>query len=71
MDNLLRPLLARYGKIQLPMFVLLIAMFGGLATVGVWGLVLGPLVVRLGVEAMAIVRDEGMLGHGGPQPHEA
>ncbi|HEY3353201.1 MAG TPA: AI-2E family transporter [Polyangia bacterium] len=73
MDNLLRPMLARYGRIQLPTFVLLIAMFGGLATVGVWGLVLGPLLVRLGVEAMAILREEGLMTPRGPdlQEHQA
>jgi predicted PurR-regulated permease PerM len=57
-DNLLRPLLSRYGSVQLPTFVLLVAMFGGLATVGAWGLLLGPLLVRLAVEAVSIEHDE-------------
>jgi len=57
-DNLLRPLLSRRGSVQLPMFVLLVAMFGGLATVGAWGLLLGPLLVRLAAEAVSIERDE-------------
>jgi sensor domain CHASE-containing protein/uncharacterized membrane protein len=57
-DNLLRPLLSRHGSVQLPTLVLLVAMFGGLATVGAWGLLLGPLLVRLAVEAVAIERDE-------------
>jgi predicted PurR-regulated permease PerM len=57
-DNLLRPLLSRHGSVQLPMFVLLVAMFGGLATVGAWGLLLGPLLVRLAAEAVSIERDE-------------
>jgi predicted PurR-regulated permease PerM len=57
-DNLLRPLLSRHGSVQLPTFVLLVAMFGGLATVGAWGLILGPLLVRLAVEAVSIERDK-------------
>jgi predicted PurR-regulated permease PerM len=57
-DNLLRPLLSRHGSVQLPTFVLLVAMFGGLATVGGWGLLLGPLLVRLAVEAISMEREE-------------
>jgi predicted PurR-regulated permease PerM len=57
-DDMLRPLLSRHGSVQLPTFVLLVAMFGGLATVGGWGLLLGPLLVRLAVEAVSIERDE-------------
>jgi predicted PurR-regulated permease PerM len=36
-------------------------MFGGLATVGAWGLALGPLLVRLAVEAVAIEREDRQL----------
>jgi predicted PurR-regulated permease PerM len=57
-DNLLHPLLSRIGSLKLPTFVLVVAMFGGLATVGAWGLVLGPLLVRLAMEAVSIERDE-------------
>lgn len=53
-DNLARPLLARRGQLALPSFVLLIAMFGGVELIGGWGLVLGPLIVRLAKEAVAI-----------------
>ncbi len=56
-DNILRPLLSRYGRLQLPTFVLLLSIFGGLALFGGWGLVLGPLVVRLGREALELSRD--------------
>jgi predicted PurR-regulated permease PerM len=55
-DNFLRPLLARRGNLRLPTFVLMVSMFGGLATVGAWGLLLGPLLVRLAVEAVSIER---------------
>jgi predicted PurR-regulated permease PerM len=61
-DNVLRPVLARYGKLDLPVFVLVVAMFGGLALAGPWGLMLGPLLVRLGKEAITIAREEGIWG---------
>ncbi len=53
-DNLARPFLARRGHLALPSYVLLIAMFGGVELIGGWGLVVGPLVVRLAKEAIAI-----------------
>ena len=59
-DNLLRPVLARYGHLHLPTYVVFLAIFGGLALFGAAGLVLGPLLVRLGAEAAAIAREEGL-----------
>ena len=50
------------------MFVLLVAMFGGLATVGAWGLLLGPLLVRLAVEAVSIEREERLALAAAPAP---
>jgi len=69
-DNLLHPLLSRVGSLKLPTFVLVVAMFGGLATVGAWGLVLGPLLLRLAMEAVSIERDERVAGasKAGPPP---
>jgi predicted PurR-regulated permease PerM len=61
-DNFLRPVFARWGKLDLPSFVVLVAMFGGLALFGGWGLVLGPLLVRLFVEALRIAREERITG---------
>jgi predicted PurR-regulated permease PerM len=57
-DNLLRPVLSRFGDLQLHGFVLLVSIFGGIAIAGGWGLLLGPLLVRLAVEALAIAREE-------------
>lgn len=37
-------------------------MFGALALFGAWGLVLGPLLVRLFVEALRIAREERLTG---------
>jgi predicted PurR-regulated permease PerM len=68
-DNLLRPWFAHWGKLDLPSFVILLAMFGGLALIGAWGLVLGPLVVRLAVEGLRIAREERLTGaHMTPVP---
>jgi predicted PurR-regulated permease PerM len=61
-DNFLRPVFARWGNLDLPSFVVLVTMFGGLALFGAWGLVLGPLLVRLFVEALRIGREERLTG---------
>ena len=60
-DNFVRPMLSRYGQLRLPTFALLVAMLGGITIFGTWGLVLGPLLVRLAVEGLNIVRDEKLL----------
>jgi len=57
-DNFLRPVLTRYGELKLPTFVLLLSMFGGIAIFGTWGLILGPLLVRMAVEGLKIVREQ-------------
>ena len=57
-DNLVRPYLARRGKLQLPTYVVLVAMFGGIMIMGGWGVLIAPLVVRLAKEALSILRDE-------------
>jgi len=56
-DNLLRPVFARYGELDLSTFALLISIFGGLAAFGGWGVILGPLVFRLAKESLAIFRE--------------
>ncbi len=56
-DNLARPWLARRGELALPSWVVLISMFGGLAVLGGWGIVLGPLFVRFAKEALEISRE--------------
>lgn len=56
-DNVLRPYLAGRAHIGLDASVVLVAIFGGIAVFGGWGLVLGPLVVRLAAEALALVRE--------------
>lgn len=57
-DNLARPVFARFGELKLSSFVLLTAIFGGLAIFGAWGLLLGPLFVRLAKEALVLLRED-------------
>jgi predicted PurR-regulated permease PerM len=57
-DNLARPWLARRGHLQLPTFLVLVSMFGGIAVLGGWGLLMGPLLVRLAAEVLVIARQE-------------
>jgi len=64
-DNLVRPYLARKGRLQLPVLVVALAMFGGAAALGARGLLLGPLIVRLAKEALVIVRDQARTVVGG------
>ena len=56
-DNILRPLFSRIGALQLPTFLLFLAIFGGVILFGGWGLLLGPLLLRLAREALAIARE--------------
>ena len=56
-DNLVRPYLARKGRLQLPTLVVALAMFGGVAALGARGVILGPLIVRLAKEVLAIWRE--------------
>ena len=56
-DNFVRPYLARKGHLQLPTFVVALAMFGGIAALGASGVLLGPLILRLAKEVLAIARD--------------
>jgi predicted PurR-regulated permease PerM len=56
-DNLLRPLFSRWGALQMPVFLLFVSVFGGLAAFGTWGALLGPLIVRLTMEALELARE--------------
>ncbi len=61
-DNLVRPWLSKRAHVGLSTTLVLIAMFGGAALFGAWGLLLGPLVVRLAVEALEIARERNVFG---------
>jgi predicted PurR-regulated permease PerM len=64
-DNFIRPILSRHARLDLPTFLLFVAMLGGIAMFGTWGLLLGPLCVRLGVEALRLGRERNELGDSG------
>ncbi len=57
-DNLLKPIFSRWGHLDMHWFVFLIAIFGGLAMVGAWGILVGPLVVRMTVEVLRILHED-------------
>jgi predicted PurR-regulated permease PerM len=61
-DNLLRPVFARWGRLELHPLVVLLSMLGGLAVLGGWGVLLGPLLARWLLEALRIAREERVLG---------
>lgn len=56
-DNAVRPLLAQYGELRMNGLLLFIAMLGGIAVFGASGLLLGPLLVRVAVEGLAMLRE--------------
>ncbi|MBK7586116.1 MAG: AI-2E family transporter [Myxococcales bacterium] len=58
-DNFVRPALSRYGNLSMPSLLLLVAMLGGLTLFGPWGVALGPLMVRLALEGLEILREQG------------
>jgi predicted PurR-regulated permease PerM len=60
-DNVLRPIYARMGSLKLPLFALFVSAFGGIAVLGPWGALLGPLLFRIWIEALAL-RKEASLG---------
>ena len=53
-DNLLRPIYAKMGALKMPMYLLFVSLFGGIAAFGTWGAILGPLIFRLWMEAVAL-----------------
>jgi predicted PurR-regulated permease PerM len=56
-DNILKPLLIG-RKAKIPMFILFLALLGGLQVYGALGLLFGPLVVTLLMTFIQIYRDE-------------
>ncbi len=56
-DNFARPWLARRGKLQLPTYLVLVSMFGAVEVFGGWGVLFGPLLLRLAKEALELRRE--------------
>jgi len=57
-DNLLRPLFARYADLAMNSLVLFVSMLGGIVVFGTWGLLLGPLLVRWASEGLSMLREQ-------------
>jgi len=57
-DNVVRPFFVRWGRLELSPFVVMVSVFGGLAAIGPWGMLLGPIVVRLSLEVLRLCREE-------------
>jgi predicted PurR-regulated permease PerM len=53
-DHLARPYLARVARTRLHPLLVFVGMFGGMASLGAWGLFAGPLVVALCVAALRL-----------------
>lgn len=51
-DNFVKPVLARRGRLRLPTYLVLVSMFAGVMVIGPWGLLVGPLAVRLARAAL-------------------
>ncbi len=56
-DNLTRPLLAKHGKLRMHGLLTFAAMLGGVAAFGASGLLLGPLLVRVAIECLKMLRE--------------
>lgn len=67
-DNVMRPWLSKRANVGLSTTVVLVAIFGGMAAFGPWGLLLGPLVARLAAEALEIARDRDLFARRAPDP---
>jgi predicted PurR-regulated permease PerM len=57
-DNVLRPVFSKAGALDMHVFLLVVSIFGGLATMGAAGAAFGPLLVRLTIEALRLHREE-------------
>jgi predicted PurR-regulated permease PerM len=64
-DNVVRPWLSGRADVGIPATVILIGIFGGLVVFGPWGLLLGPLVLRLTTEALAVSRERRVFRRAG------
>jgi predicted PurR-regulated permease PerM len=53
-DHFVRPQLTRLGRSRLHPLLVFLGMFGGMASLGGWGLFAGPLLIALGVAAIRL-----------------
>ena len=58
LDNFLRPIFARSASLRMPLYLLFLSVFGGLAVFGITGALMGPLIFRLAMEVLETAKDE-------------
>jgi predicted PurR-regulated permease PerM len=56
-DNVMRPLLSKYGRLHMHGLLLFVAMLGGISMFGASGLLLGPLLVRITIECLRMSQE--------------
>jgi predicted PurR-regulated permease PerM len=56
-DNFVRPALSRFGRLNMPVFLLFCSMLGGMVAFGPSGLIVGPLFVRMTLTALRLWRE--------------
>jgi predicted PurR-regulated permease PerM len=61
-DNFIKPILSNRAHLHLPPVLVFITMLSGIVMFGPAGLLLGPLFVRVAMEALAIAREERLVG---------
>ncbi|HEX7603905.1 MAG TPA: AI-2E family transporter, partial [Polyangiaceae bacterium] len=61
-DNFLKPIISRRAQLPLPSVLVFVTMLSGIVAFGPTGLILGPLFVCLAKEALAMAREQGMVG---------
>jgi predicted PurR-regulated permease PerM len=71
LDNVMRSALSHFAKLRLPSVVVLLSMFGGVSAFGPGGLLLGPLFVRLALEALKIAHEKRGYETPIPTPHDS
>ena len=57
-DNVLRPVFARMGALQMSTLLLFVSIFGGVMMFGPSGAIIGPLAFRLAVEALGMIKGD-------------
>jgi predicted PurR-regulated permease PerM len=56
-DNVMRPVLSKYGRLHMHGLLLFVAMLGGISVFGASGLLLGPLLVRVTIECLKMLQE--------------
>ncbi|HEX7670582.1 MAG TPA: AI-2E family transporter, partial [Polyangiaceae bacterium] len=61
-DNFLKPIISTRASLKLPSVLVFVTMLSGIVALGPAGLLLGPLFVRMAIEALEIAREERLVG---------